>query len=97
MDDPRHFGLQLADKTVARMEGEGLSSGEAAISAAKEILQRSDEMVAAGTSSEEAATWTQVVTVAYGARLGERIKGSEEVTALARNKGGTCPGEDTSS
>lgn len=85
MDDPREFGHQLADRTVARMESEGLSSDEAAIFAAEQIVQRADEMVAAGESREAAATWTQFVTLAYGARLDERIKGSEELTELARH------------
>ena len=43
MDDPREFGQQLADKTVARMESEGLSSDEAAIFAAEQIVERADE------------------------------------------------------
>ena len=43
MDDPREFGQQLADKTVARMESEGLSSDEAAIFAAQQIVERADE------------------------------------------------------
>src|SRR5688500_11571313 len=76
MDDPREFGHQLADRTVACMESEGLSSDEAAIFAAEQIVKRADEMVAAGESREAAATWTQFVTLACGTRLDERIKGS---------------------
>jgi hypothetical protein len=50
MDDPRQFGLELADRTVARMEDDGLSSEDAAILAANEIVQRADKMIAAGAS-----------------------------------------------
>jgi len=86
MDDPKQFGLELADRTVARMESEGLGSEEAAIFAAKQIVERADEMVAASRTRAAAATWTEAVTAAYGARLDERIRASEELTELPREK-----------
>jgi hypothetical protein len=68
------------------MEDEGLSSEEAAILAANEIVRHADKMIAAGASRNAADTWTQVVAVAYGARFDERIRGLQEFTELPRTE-----------
>jgi uncharacterized protein (DUF697 family) len=82
VDDPNRFGLELADATIARMEAEALSGHGGAIFAAQEIVQRADEMVASGATGEAAARWAEAVTTAYGARLEERIKATEQMVDL---------------
>ena len=43
-------------------------------------------MTAAGETSEAVTTWTQLVVIAYGERLDQRIKETEELFDLPLNK-----------
>ena len=78
MDDARQFGRELADITLERMEAENLSGMDGAKFAVREIANRAREMIAQGGSREAVESWTGLVTIAYSARLDERIKATEE-------------------
>ena len=82
MNDATRFGRELADATVARMDAEGLSGQEAAIFAAAEVVRRADAMVELGETRDAAGTWSEAVIKAYGARLDERIRATEDLVDL---------------
>ena len=86
MEDSRRFGVELADATAALMKKEGLGSEEAALLAGQAIVRQADAMTAAGETSEAVTNWTQLVVIAYGERLDQRIKETEELVDLPLNK-----------
>jgi hypothetical protein len=77
MEDAKRFGVELADAAVVLMQTEGVTSEEASIISAQQIVRRSDAMVAAGKTSEAVSIWTSLVVKAYGERLDERIRDTE--------------------
>ena len=78
MEDPGQFGAELADRTVARMETDGLDSAQAALLAAQEILDFANGLIAAGTSKDAAKEWTEAVMAAYEERLDD-VRASREM------------------
>jgi len=79
LDDAKRFGIELADTAVGIMQTERASSEEASILCAQEIVRRSDAMAAAGKTSEAVSKWTGHVVKAYGERLDQRIKETEDL------------------
>jgi hypothetical protein len=86
MEDAKRFGVELAEKAVALMQTNGVSSEEASILCAQQIVRRSDAMTAAGRTSEAVSIWTGLVVKAYGERLDQRIRETEELVNAPLDK-----------
>ena len=71
--DPTDVGRVLAERAMARMKAEGISSVKVATIFAEELSSVAREMVASGIGKHDVADWLESVTAAYRERIRKRI------------------------
>ena len=71
MEDPRAFGIALANNMIGQIAAQHTTAEQTTHLLATEVAWRADEMLAHGKTRDDVAVWVKAVQAAFSQRLEE--------------------------